>query len=93
MGLKIGGFEDHPDWPKKGPSLLIATCLIVAIRTAKWVTRSSDSTASNHDLETEIEHAAYLAGRVFAHLVSKNPSIFPNAKKAWYQPDGDDGPK
>ncbi len=36
MGLEIGGTTDQPDWPKLGPSLLIATCLIVAIRTAKW---------------------------------------------------------
>jgi hypothetical protein len=62
MGLNIGGYEDRPDWPKMGPSLLIATCLILAIRTAKWPSRSSDSTASNADLEREIEHAAYLAG-------------------------------
>ena len=71
MGLNIGGYEDRPDWPKMGPSLLIATCLILAIRTAKWPSRSSDSTASNVDLEKEIEHAAYLAGRVFARLVAE----------------------
>jgi hypothetical protein len=41
----------------------------------------------------EIDHAAYLAGRVLAKLVSKNPSIFPNAKRPWYQPDGEDQPK
>jgi hypothetical protein len=93
VGLKIGGFEDHPDWPKMGPSLLIATCLILAIRTAKWAARSSDSTAANQDLETEIEHAAYLAGRTFAHLISKNPSIFPNAKKPWFVADDEDHPK
>ena len=81
MGLKIGGFDDKPDWPKMGPSLLIATCLTLAIRTAKWQTRSSESTASNTDLEREIEYAAFLAGRVFAKLVSSHPSIFPNAKK------------
>ena len=90
VGLDIGGFHQEPDWPKMGPSLLIATCLILAIRTARWPARSSDSTASNMDLEREIEHAAYLAGRVFARLVSKHPSIFPNAKKAWYQPSGED---
>ena len=93
VGLNIGGYEDRPDWPKMGPSLLISTCLILAIRTAKWPARSSDSTASNMDLEKEIEHAAYLAGRVFARLVSKHPSIFPNRKKPWYQPDGEDQPK
>lgn len=78
MGLEIGGFEDHPDWPKMGPSLLIATCLILAIRTAKWATRS-DMTASDCDLEKEIDHAAYVDGRVFAKLVSRNPSIFPKS--------------
>jgi hypothetical protein len=50
-GLNIGGYEDRPEWPKMGPSLVIATCLIPAIRTAKWSARSSDSTASNVDLE------------------------------------------
>ena len=93
MGLNIGGYEDRPDWPKMGPSLLIATCLILAVRTAKWPSRSADSTASNADLEREIEHAAYLAGRVFARLVAGHPSIFPNAKRPWYQPDDEDHPK
>ena len=92
MGVKIGGFEDPTDWPKMGPSLLIATCLILAIRTARWAARS-DPTASNMDLEKEIDHAAYLAGRVFAKLVARNPSIFPNAKKPWFQPDGEDQPR
>ena len=92
VGLKITGFEDCPDWPKMGPSLLIATCLILAIRTAKWAARS-DNTASNMDLEKEIDHAAFLAGRVLAKLVARNPSLFPQAQKAWYQPDGEDEPK
>jgi hypothetical protein len=92
VGLKIGGFEDKPDWPKMGPSLLIATSLILAIRTAKWAARS-DNTASNTDLEREIDHAAHLAGRVLAKLVARNPSLFPQAKKPWYQPDGEDEPK
>jgi hypothetical protein len=35
MGLDIGGYDQKPDWPKLGPSLLIASCLILAIRTAK----------------------------------------------------------
>jgi hypothetical protein len=36
MGLEVGGYTDRPDWPKLGQSLLIASCLILAIRTAKW---------------------------------------------------------
>jgi hypothetical protein len=48
-----------------GPSLLIATCLILAIRTARWPVRS-DERVSDMDLEREIEHAAHLAGRVLS---------------------------
>jgi hypothetical protein len=44
-GLEVGGYTDRPDWPKVGPSLLISTCLILAIRTAKW--------AASNDEETE----------------------------------------
>ncbi len=89
---RIIGLEDHPDWPRMGPPLLITTCLILAIRTAKWAARS-DSTASNMDLEREIDHAAHLAGRVVAKLVARNPSIFPNAKSPRYEANGEDEPK
>jgi hypothetical protein len=75
-----------------GPSLLIATCLILAIRTAKWQARGA-TTASEMDLEAEIEHAAHLAGRVLSKLIARNPSIFPSRKEARYQPDGADQPE
>ena len=42
MALDIGGFEQRSDWPKMGPSLLIGTCLILAIRTAKCLPPSTD---------------------------------------------------
>ncbi|MGB0122431.1 MAG: hypothetical protein WA419_17320 [Silvibacterium sp.] len=29
------GYERSPDWPKLGSSMLIATAMVVAIRTAK----------------------------------------------------------
>jgi hypothetical protein len=93
MGLDVGGYEDRPDSPKMGPSLLIATCLILAIRTAKWSVRSADSAASDTDLEKEIEHAAHLAGRVFARLVSRHPGIFPNARQPWHKANDEDCPK
>ena len=38
--MEIGGYNDVPDWPKMGPSLLIATALIVAIRTRGVVTNN-----------------------------------------------------
>ncbi len=79
MGLEVGGYHDRPDWPKMGPSLLIATCLILAIRTAKWAARS-DAALSEVDLDQEIDHVAHLPSRVLAKLVSRHPGIFPSLK-------------
>jgi hypothetical protein len=80
MGLDIGGYEERPDWPKMGPWLLIATSLILAIRTAKrpalW-----DSRTSNTDLDAEIQYSAHLAGRVLMALVGTNEAMFPRRKE------------
>jgi hypothetical protein len=92
MGLDVGGYSDRPDWPKMGPSLLIATCLIVAIRTAKWGA-IADKTTSGSDLDKEIDFAAHVAGRVLARLMRANEVIFPQKKEPWYQPDDEDHPK
>lgn len=89
MGLDIGGFHDRPDWPKMGPSLLIATCLILAIRTAKWPA-SKDPHFSNRELDEEIEFAAVTARRVMVHLISACETIFPRRKEPWYQPNDED---
>jgi hypothetical protein len=35
--MEIGGYNDVPDWPKMGPSLLIAT----ALPFPDWATQSS----------------------------------------------------
>jgi hypothetical protein len=89
MGLEVGGYHDRPDWPKMGPSLLIATCLIVAIRTAKWPARS-DAKLCDQEMNEEIEFAAYIAGRVLSKLMTKNETIFPSRKEPWYQAKDDD---
>ena len=75
-----------------GPSMLIATCLILAIRTAEWPARLHE-TASNTDLDSEIEYAHRLAIRVFSTLIAKHSVMFPSKQKPWYQPDGEDEPK
>jgi hypothetical protein len=93
IGIDVGGFQQHPDWPKIGPSLLIASCLILAIHTARWPARSPDSTASDVELDREIDHAVHVAGRVLARLVAKEPSIFPDKKRPWYVANDDDVPK
>jgi hypothetical protein len=89
-GLDIGGYEQRPDWPKMGPSLLIAASLILAIRTAKWQPRGSGGTASDRELDVEIENAVHLAGRVLSALVSRHETIFPRRKEPWFVPNGED---
>jgi hypothetical protein len=85
MGLEVGGYNDRPDWPKMGPSLLIATCVILAIRTAKWPAIFDKSTA-HPELDREIDFAANLASRVLSALMSKREGIFPQRREPWYQP-------
>ena len=92
MGLEVGGTHTRADWPKMGPSLLIATCLILAIRTARWAAQS-DAALSGVDLEQEIDHAAHLANRVLSKLVISNPELFPSRKEPWYQPNDEDVPQ
>lgn len=92
MGVDIGGLEDRPDWPKMGPSLLIATCLILVIRTAKRPALRSSGT-SNADLNAEIEYAAHLAGHVLSALLSRYSAIFPRRKEPWYRATNEDAAK
>jgi hypothetical protein len=91
-GLEVGGYEDRPDWPKMGPSLLIAACLVLAIRTAKRPALF-DTSCSEVDLEAEIQYSIHLARRVLSMLVSHDEAIFPRRKQPWYRPNGEDQPK
>jgi hypothetical protein len=92
-GMDIGGYEQRPDWPKMGPSLLTGACLILAVRTAKWPPRSEGGTTSDRELGEEIENAIHLAGRVLSALVSCHESIFPRKGVPWFVPNGEDVPK
>ena len=78
--MKVVGNERRPDWPKLGPSIIIATALIVAIRTAKWVAKSSaDAQFSDVDVELdkEVSFAARISIRVMHELLRKHESLFP----------------
>jgi len=90
--MEVGGYNDVPDWPKMGPSLLIATCLIVAVRTAKWPA-THDPATSNMELEKEIQYAANVSNRVFATRMRRCPRIFPQTRKPWYRATDEDHPK
>jgi len=92
MAMEVGGYNEVPDWPKMGPSLLIATCLIVAIRTAKWPATDNPAT-SNMELEKEIEHASHVSQRVLANLMCKYPTLFPKKKSPWYRAMSEDHPE
>ena len=91
-GLDVGGYEERPDWPKLGPSLLIATCLMLAIRTARWPAVRKESFSST-ELEQEIEYCIHVARRVLSSLLSHDGTIFPRRREPWYEPNGDDQPK
>jgi hypothetical protein len=91
MGLDIGGYDQKRDWPKLGPSLLIASCLILAVTTAKWPAMSSGGTASDNELE--VEHANHLAGRVLSHLIIHHQSMFPQRQEPRFVLNDEDAPK
>jgi hypothetical protein len=92
MDREVGGYRESLDWPRLGPSLLIATALIVAIRTAKWPPEF-DERNSELKLSRQIEYAAHVAGRVLAHLARSKEPLFPRRKEPWYQPAEEDSPQ
>jgi hypothetical protein len=75
-----------------GSSLLIATSLIVAIRTAKWPPRA-DTMLSEQGLNEEIEFAVQVAQRVLMNLMTRFEAIFPQRKEPWYQATEEDSPE
>jgi len=92
MGLDVGGYDKVTDFPKLGPSLLIATCMILAIRTARWPAIHGER-LSNVDLQQEIDFAVSLAGRVMSTLLARKTDIFPQRQQPRHQPNDEDTPK
>ena len=65
-------------------SLLIATCLIVAIRTVRW-SATIDVRNSNSELDQEIKYAAGVAHRVLSAIESDVSFNLSEAKTALVQ--------
>lgn len=95
--MRVTGHESSPDWPKLGPSVLIATALIVAIRTAKWptVAGSDDRTVSDVDpeLDKEVSFATRISIRVMRELLKKHETLFPQKLEPRWEPTDENVPK
>jgi hypothetical protein len=74
--------------------LLIATALVVAIRTASWEAKGAGEGVSDidHDLDREVEFAARVTDRVMRILVRKRPAMFPSRLEAIDEPEEGESP-
>jgi len=95
-GLKVTGHERGPDWPKLGPSVLIATVLVVAIRTVKWSLLPKEDCGGadiDHELDQEISNAMRVTMRVMRALLREHDCLFPQKLTPTWEPTGEDVPK
>lgn len=76
---KVIGKERSPDWPKLGPAMLIATAMVVAIRTARLpaISRGQGLADVDPELDREVDHAARITDRVLSKLLKMHPNFFP----------------
>jgi len=95
--MRVVGHERETDWPKLGPSVLIATALIVAIRTAKWAVRPGGEHRTFSDVDPEMDEevrfAARISMRVMNELLSRHECLFPQKQVPVWEPTGEDVPK
>jgi hypothetical protein len=75
VGGQVGGYRREVDSQKLGPALLIASSLVLAIRTAKWSPTHGDG-LSAVDWDKEVEHSARVAKIVLSHLTVRYPELF-----------------
>lgn len=91
------GHDRSPDWPKLGPSILIATALIVAIRTAKWTTNPGpgDHGLSDTDVELdkEVQFARRISVRVMNELLRTHEDLFPQKLTPRWEPTDEHVPE
>jgi hypothetical protein len=89
---RIGGYRREVDHQKLGPALLIASSLVLAIRTARWPPTHSDG-VSHVDWDKEVEHSVRIAKIVLSHLTSRCPELFQTRDVPWYISVDDEVPK
>jgi hypothetical protein len=91
-GSRVGGFRREVDYQKLGPALLIASSLVLAIRTSRWDATQSDGVA-NIEWGNEVEHSVRIAKIVLSHLTSRHPDLFQSKDVAWYVATDEEMPK
>jgi len=91
--MQVIGHNRVTDWPKLGPALLIATALVVAIRTARWTAQlPKDAQLSDVDpsLDKEIDFALRITNRLLHALLRKDPAMFAQRLEPVYAPGDED---
>ena len=91
-GSQVGGYRAEIDQQKLGPALVIASSLILAIRTARWPATHSDGLA-NIEWEKEVEHSVRIGRLVLSHLTTRYPDLFQSKQVPWYVATDDDSPQ
>lgn len=89
---RVGGIRKEVDYQKLGPALLIASSLVLAIRTSRWEATHSDGLAEV-DWQKEVEHSARVAKTMLTHLTSRFPNLFFSKDVPWYLATDDDAPR
>ncbi len=91
--MRVAGHNRVTDWPKLGPSLLIATALVVAIRTARWSAKASlDAHLADvdHSLDAEVGFAIRVTDQVLNALLKRKEGLFPQRSEAFYEATEED---
>jgi hypothetical protein len=89
---EIGGYRSEVDRQKLGPTLVIASSLILAIRTARWSPTHSDGLSSSEWM-SEVEHSVRIARFVLSHLTGRYPQLFQAKDVPWYVATDDEVPR
>lgn len=89
---RIGGIRKEVDYQKLGPALLVASSLVLAIRTARWPVIHGDGLAEV-DWQKEVEHSARIAKTMLTHLTSRFPTLFTSRDVPWYETTDRDVPR
>ncbi|WP_348269599.1 hypothetical protein P8936_14760 [Edaphobacter paludis] len=88
----IGGYRREVDYQRLGPALLIASSLVLAVRTAKWTATHSDG-LSAADWDKEVEHSARIAKLVLSHVTARYPELFQAKDVPWFVATDEEVPK